>query len=40
MPGTEQLRKADKRDIIATLLAPVHSTQKSGTNSHTNTPVI
>ena len=30
MPGTQQLRMADNRVIIATLLALCHSTQKTG----------
>ena len=30
VPGTEQLRTADNRVIIATLLALCHSTQKTG----------
>lgn len=30
MPGTEQLRTADKRVIIGALLALCHSTQKTG----------
>ena len=34
MPGTEQLRTADKRVIIGALLALCHSTQKTGKISY------